>query len=88
MEYTFTTEVTEAKNGVEIVTLHDQTGSASIGFVPTENILSTIEKLRNFIGFNLPVSGSVCEHEWKSFHGQWNYCIKCDEVQEKEEHFR
>lgn len=60
MEDTFTTEVTETKGGVDIMTLHDQTGSAAIGFIPTENILSTIEKLRNFIGFNLPVNGQVC----------------------------
>lgn len=58
-EDTFTTIVTETKRGVEIMTQHDQTGSASVdGFVPTENIPSLIEELKKYVVFNLPDSPS------------------------------
>ena len=50
MEDTFTTSVTPNKDGIEIFTQHDQTGSASVnGFVPTENIPSLIEELKKFM---------------------------------------
>ena len=82
MEDTFTTIVTPTKDGIEIMTQHDQTGSASVnGFVPTENIPSLIEELKKFIGFNLPVSGSGCDHP-RNLRGQDQlgiFCQKCGE---------
>ena len=67
MENTHTTVVVEKDKWVEIATLHDQSGSATLGLVPIENIPMLIEGLKKFIGFNVPVMLS-----------NWQACPKCN----------
>jgi len=63
---THTTVVIERTQWVEIATIHDQSGSATLGLVPVENIPMLIEGLKKFIGFNSVLADSLPLHRDKS----------------------
>ena len=69
MEDTHTTVVVERDKWIEIITLHDQSGSAAIGLVPIENIPMLIEGLKKFIGFNPVLADSSSSSNKKELDG-------------------
>ena len=82
MEDTHTTVVVERDKWIEIITLHDQSGSAAIGLVPIENIPMLIEGLKKFI--KPIVISSVCEHKYQDNVCDWKgvrKCIICGEME-------
>lgn len=79
MENTHTTVIIEKDNWIEIVTLHDQSGSAAIGIVPLENIPMMIEGLKKFISVKPPVSRPLPCSDGHLIDEGSNCCKVCGE---------
>lgn len=73
MEETFTTHIEQKNGGVEIFSIHDQTGGCAPGWVHNENIRSLIHSLQNILA-EMP-----CNHTYENVGG-WNRCSKCGDV--------